>query len=221
MEFNEPKNLYGQFLLIKKRYYHQTLGILDNALAEFEKEYEKASGTYDNEYLDYLADEGGLLQSDLQDTAEVFLVSIYHWVETNLKNLLNHSHDPKDEQAKDQINQCGIGGIKKRYKELGTDLEQIESFHLVDILREFTNSWKHEPNRPSQNLLDALEMSDSQDLRGLLSSESIRDKLNEVFGVKSRDATSFQLVERALDVSIEFLQTVCNQCAFIPKYLKE
>ena len=221
MEFNEPRNLYGQFLQIKKRYYHQILGMLDDALIEFEKEYEEARGKYGDEYLEDLADEGGLLQSDIQDTAEVFLVSIYHWVETKLKNLLHHSHDPKDYQAKEQINKSGIGGIKKRFKKLGTDLDQINSFRLVDILRRFTNSWKHEPNRPSQELLDGLEISNSLDLRGLLSSGLIRDKLNDKFGVDGSDETSFQLVERALDVGVEFLQEVCNQSDFIPNYLKK
>lgn len=216
MTFHSPKNIYSHVLQMKKDFYSHTLEILESAITDFEQLYAEGIEEYSSEHLEDLADEGGLLLSYLRDTAELLLVSEYRWVETSLKILLCWAPDLK----KKKVNKFNFDQIKAEFNKRGTDLEAIDSHSSVNLLRNFANSWKHEPSQPSRQLLANLKISKTDNLRGLLSCEPIWNAMHKRLDIDVDDDTGFQLVRAVLTRCTDFLQFACDNSSFSPNHLK-
>lgn len=216
MAFHQPRGIFGTGLRLRKHYYEETIRVLEGELNSLEEKYQQAARDIsDPEYLEVLAEEGGTTVAFLRETSEMLLVSTYHWVEKKLKVLLRWAPEA-DSAGAEQLN---FPAIKERFHSSGIRLESIQSYNSVDTLRVFANSWKHQPNRPSQALVSKLRLDEHVDLHGLLSCRPVFLGLQRVVDVAGADAAGFELVRSFLDECVRFLQGVRSEARFLPDWM--
>jgi len=88
----------------------------------------------------------------VNDVIDIALVALYHWVERDLKRILARS--PRRPIA----SHMNVRDLHKEFAADGLQLGTIRDFRVVDLLRVFANSWKHNSGKVAENVYAALKL---------------------------------------------------------------
>ena len=188
--------------------------ILDSLLSERER----LEARTREELPEYLYDVWDNFNSFLLQAAEILLVAIYHWVETELKYMLLWTQESAwtnvSKPSKKKIVRMDLRKVEKRFKDIGIELSQRPEYEDIQLLRHFSNSWKHNQGRPNEELINELSIEDLNHVYGLLDCPIVEAKLRMRLGLANTDhldPTQFDLVKKLMNCSLEFLLGVLEK----------
>lgn len=183
-----------------KRSLHTILG----ESRELEKRLKESEYEEYEEYEDLLIDVNGFLT----EMAEILLVATYHWVERSLKGILRHIPPPPRSVPWE------LDGIKQTFQtKHGIRIAEQPSYFKITILRDFANSWKHSPEKPSEQLINSLGIKKRwvDKVYDHLVCSYVEATLRTRFEVPPGDKTQSDLVNEAIEVSHEFLRDILSK----------
>lgn len=165
----------------------------------------------DQDWLENVADETHLVGAMFDD---LFLVGVYHWLETHLKRVLAWAPGWSLEKA----SECSSAAkLRKAFSEQSLSLDSLPYANdLLELLRVFVNSCKHNSLRPSDDLLKALGLTavaDGSELRGLLGCPTVRDTLAARLSVIEGEDAAPRIHHAFLDRAAVFLEAVTEQAS--------
>ena len=156
-------------------------------------------------YEDLLIDD---VDGFLTEMAEILLVATYHWVERSLKGILRHIPPPPRSVPWE------LDGIKQTFQtKHGIRIAEQPSYFKITILRDFANSWKHSPEKPSEQLINSLGIKKRwvDKVYDHLVCSYVEATLRTRFEVPPGDKTQSDLVNEAIEVSHEFLLDILSK----------
>ena len=156
-------------------------------------------------YEDLLIDD---VDGFLTEMAEILLVATYHWVERSLKGILRHI-PPEPRSIPWELER-----IKQTFQaEHGIRIAEQPSYLKISILRDFANSWKHNPEMPSKKLINSLgiEKRYVDKVYDHLVCPYVEATLRRKFELPPGDPTQSDLVNEAIEVSHEFLLDILSK----------
>ncbi len=188
--------------------------ILDSLLSERER----LEARTREELPEYLYDVWDNFNSFLLQTAEILLVAIYHWIEAELKYMLVGTQESAwtnvTKPSKDEILKMDLGKVEKLFRDVGIKLSQRPYYEDIQLLRHFSNSWKHNQGRPSKELIKELRIEDENHVYGLLDCPRFEANLRMRLGLDNTDhldPTQFDLVKELMNRSLGFLSEVLEK----------
>jgi hypothetical protein len=91
----------------------------------------------------------------------------------------------------------------------------MPNYEVVTVLGKFVNSWKHNPLKPSPELIKELELPEAcSKLHGLLEMDEIAAALRKRLKVIGEEVTCADIVTAFLIQAEEFLNAVVLQASF-------
>ena len=116
----------------------------------------------------------------VETLADIYHVALYHWVETKLKTLLSYIGN----MSLEKTGRLSARDLGEALRVNGVDLQ--DASHSEDVLvtlRLFANSWKHNPVRPSRQLLRHMKLDASELVFGHLGCSKVHRALAARLGV--------------------------------------
>lgn len=138
----------------------------------------------------------------LNHVYDIVLVATYHWVERELKALCRWTFVANDqpEETAEKIRQWSFQKVEGGFGKYGIALAALADYRIVNVLREFANSWKHNGDVISEPLCRLLGLECPESCDSHVGTKAVRDAMCELVspGQPERAITVVRLfIERA------------------------
>jgi len=190
------------FVISQKSFFTRILELGADEMDRIEEEFKKASAGNDKKHMAHLANEGAETLGFIEESAELAMVAMYHWVERTMKRELVRLHRAQKMDSK-KVGRMRYPELETSFKALGVQIDALTNATLVtQTLRKFANSWKHNAESASDELKKDLGI--TAELRGHFSEEEILKTLSQKLGTKE-DASAPDIVRAFVSATEKFL----------------
>lgn len=167
----------------------------DHRAQELQSLAERSSPDDDEDYAEHLVDCAVDARDFVDTIANSVVVSAYHWAEKQLKAAAAWLPENRTKTKLKAIVKYDFTKLADEYRAHGLDFAKIPGFGILEISRQFTNSWKHNPLTRSPKL--DIMLGKFQSEFGHLENHEFRDALAAYLGTSTDTlAVCDELIDR-------------------------
>jgi hypothetical protein len=174
--------------------------------------FERAGPEADAAYLEWLSQDAGDANGFVNEVADLALVAMYHWVERELKSVLSWVPTAPEPE---KIAHFAWKQIDAQFERGGVRLKSLRDEGIIQLLRQFANSWKHGPRAPGAELLARLRLKNT-DGYGYLGNSRIRSAVRRRLRLPP-DAGITEIVEAFSARTQRFLNILVRRVRLAPE----